>query len=64
VQVTVLDFAGNSSCDPELHAVKDGRILDYGTVEKGGGPLSLEPQGETLVYVAEPYCGLRMTAAP
>ena len=37
VQVTVLDFAGNSSCHPELHAVKDGRILDYGTVEKGGG---------------------------
>ena len=64
VQVTVLDFAGNSSCDPELHAVKDGRILDYGTVEKGGGPLSLDPQGETLVYLAIPYCGVRVAAAP
>ena len=64
VQVTVLDFAGNSSCDPELHAVNDGRILDYGTVEKGGGPLSLDPQGETLVYLAIPYCGVRVAAAP
>ena len=64
VEVAVLDFAGNSSCDPELHAVKDGRILDYGTVEKGGGPLSLDPQGETLVYLAVPYCGVHVSAAP
>ncbi len=64
VRVTVLDFAGNSSCDPELHAVKDGRTLDYGTVEKGGRPLPLAPQGETLVYLAIPYCGVRVVAAP
>jgi hypothetical protein len=62
VQVKVLDFAGNASCDPELHAVKDGRLLDYGTVEKGGGPLILDPQGQTLVYLAIPYCGVQVAA--
>ena len=37
VQVEVLDFSGNSSCDPELHALEDGRVLDFGSIAKGPG---------------------------
>jgi hypothetical protein len=62
VQVKIVDFAGNNACEPELHAVKDGRLLDYGTVKKGGGPLTLDPQDETLVYLATPYCGVEVAA--
>jgi hypothetical protein len=62
VRVEVLDFSGNSSCEPELRAVSDGRVLDFGTMEKGSGPLTLDPQGEKQVYVAMPYCGLRVSS--
>ncbi len=62
VEVKVLDFSGNSTCDPELHAAEDGRVLDFVSIEKGGGPLKLDPQGETHVYLATPDCGLSVSA--
>ena len=57
VEVKVLDFTGNSSCDPELHAVEGGRVLDFGEIVEGAGPLTLDPQDETLVYISTPDCG-------
>jgi len=63
VEVEVLDFSGNSSCDPELHALQDGRVLDFGNIAKGAGPLTLDPQDETLVYVSTPDCGVHVSSA-
>ena len=63
VEVKVLDFTGNSSCDPELHAVEGGRVLDFGEIAKGAGPLTLDPQDETLVYISTPDCGVQVSSA-
>ncbi len=62
VVVEALDFSGNSSCDAELHALEDGRVLDFGTIAQGAGPLTLDPQGEALVYVSTPDCGVRVSS--
>ena len=61
VEVKVLNFAGSSSCDLELHAVQGGRLLDFGTVDEGGGPLTLDPQNEALVYLATSSCGVQVS---
>ena len=63
VKVEVLDFTGNPECDFELRAIEAGRVLDFGKVAEGGAPLTLDPQGERLVYVNTPDCGVRISAA-
>jgi hypothetical protein len=63
VEVEAVDFSGNSSCGPELHALGDGRVLDFGDIARGAGPVTLDPQGESLVYLTTPDCGVRVTAA-
>ena len=63
LEVEVLDFSGNSSCDPELHALQDGRVLDFDSIAKGARPTTLDPQGETSVYLSAPDCGVRVSPA-
>ena len=63
IVVEALDFSGNSSCDPELHALEDGRVLDFGSIAERAGPLTLDPQDETLVYLSTPDCGVRVSSA-
>ena len=41
VAIEVVNFNGNSECKFVLHDASDGRQLDFGSVPKGGGPLSL-----------------------
>jgi len=60
VQVTV--FNGNSECKFQLHAAADGRQLDFGSVRQGGGSLSLDPGGQSSVYIRNLHCGARMSA--
>ena len=62
VAIEVVNFNGNSECKFVLHDASDGRQLDFGSVPKGGGPLSLNPAGRSPVYVANPYCGARISA--
>jgi hypothetical protein len=63
VRVEARDFAGNTSCDPELHAVGDGRVLDLGTIPEGSQrPVTLDPAGEDPVYIASPDCGIAVSA--
>lgn len=61
VVVTVKNFNGSPSCDLTLNAVSGGRPLDFGTVNRGDGPLRLDPQGEPLVYLSNPLCGLEVS---
>ena len=63
VEVKALDFSGNSSCDLELHALEDGRVLDFGSIAERAGPLTLDPQDAALVYLSTPDCGVRVSSA-
>ena len=62
VAIEVLDFNGNSQCEFVLHDAEDGRKLDFGSVPPGGAPLSLNPGGRSLVYIANLSCGARISA--
>jgi Caspase domain len=63
VRVEVEDFNGNSSCDFVLHSAEDGEVVDFGTIEEGGGPLTLDPSGRSSVYLEDVYCGVRVSDA-
>jgi hypothetical protein len=60
IRVEITDIAGNSGCRLVLHSVKDGKALDDETVN-GAGSTTLDPRGESPVYIADPLCGLRIT---
>jgi hypothetical protein len=61
VSVQVIDFGGSDSCDLTLRAV-DGRTLDFVTVPKDSGPVTLDPGAPATVYIAEPGCGIKVSA--
>jgi hypothetical protein len=61
VSVEVLDLNGSSSCDLDLHAVKDGDVVSFTTVEAEDRPVVLETLGESPLYVSDPSCGIRLT---
>lgn len=62
VVVEVLDFNGNSECEFVLHDAADGRQLDLRSVPEGGDRVSLDPGRQSQVYLANPYCTVRVTA--
>ncbi|HZN18324.1 MAG TPA: caspase family protein [Micromonosporaceae bacterium] len=62
IAVQVVDFNGNSECKFVLHDATDGRQLDFGSVRQGDGPHLLDPGGRPQVYVANLYCGVRISA--
>ena len=65
VAVQVLAFNGYSECDFELHDAANGQLVDLGTVTQGQGPLRLEPNGHSQVYLADfAGCDVRVSAEP
>jgi hypothetical protein len=52
VVVKVRAFNSYGRCDFALHDAADGQLLDLGTVDQGGPPLSLDPKGRSQVYLA------------
>ncbi len=65
VVVQVLAFNGYSECDFELHDAEDGQLVHLGAVLQGEGPLRLEPNGRSQVYLADfAGCDVRVSAEP
>jgi hypothetical protein len=65
VAVQVLAFNSYGACDFELHDAADGQLVDLGTVPQGKGPLLLEPNGRSQVYLADfAGCDVRISAEP
>ena len=65
VAVQVLAFNSYGRCDFELHDAADGQLVDLGTVPQGKGPLRLEPNGRSQVYLADfAGCDVRVSAEP
>ena len=62
VAVEVVNFSGNPECKFVLHDAADGRQLDVDSVRQGGGPLLLDPGGQSHVYLANLYCDARVSA--
>ena len=65
VAVQVLAFNSYGECEFELHDAADGQLVDLGTVPQGKGPLRLEPNGRSQVYLADfAGCDVRVSAEP
>jgi hypothetical protein len=64
VTVEVLDFNGSTECNLVLHGAADGREVDFGTVQTDSGPLLLDPNGRSEVYLSNLECGVRVSAGP
>jgi hypothetical protein len=65
VAVQVLAFNSYGECHFELHDAADGQLVDLGTVPQGQGPLRLEPNGRSQVYLADfAGCDVRVSAEP
>jgi TIR domain len=65
VAVQVLAFNSYGECDFEMHDAADGQLVDLGTVPQGKGPLRLEPNGRSQVYLADfAGCDVRVSAEP
>ena len=65
VAVQVTAFNGYSKCDFELNDATDGQLVSLGTVPQGEGPLLLDPNGRSEVYLADfAGCDVRVSAEP
>ena len=65
VAVQVLAFNSYGECDFYLHDAADGQLVDLGTVPQGKGPLLLEPNGRSQVYLADfAGCDVRVSTEP
>lgn len=65
VAVQIVAFHSYRQCLFELHDAADGRLVDLGTVPQGRGPLRLEPNGRSQVYLADfAGCDVRLSAEP
>jgi hypothetical protein len=61
--VQVLNLNSYGRCDFVLRDAADGRDLDFGTVEPESGPLRLDPNGRSQVYLADFVgCDIRISA--
>ncbi|MBC6463070.1 hypothetical protein [Actinomadura sp. HBU206391] len=60
--VSVLDFNGSGPCDLVLSDAADGRPVDFGTVRQNGGPLLLDPNDRSQVYLTDLECSVRVSA--
>ena len=65
VAVQVLAFNSYGECEFKLHDAADGQLVDLGTVPEGQGPLRLDPNGRSQVYLANfAGCDVRVSAEP
>jgi hypothetical protein len=65
VSVQVRAFNSYGKCDFELHDAADGQLVDLGSVPEGRGPLRLDPNGRSQVYLANVVgCDIRVSAVP
>jgi hypothetical protein len=65
VFVGVRAFNSYGKCDFELHDAADGQLVDLGSVPQGKGPLRLDPNGRSQVYLANVVgCDIRVSAVP
>ncbi|MEU8813615.1 caspase family protein [Actinoplanes sp. NPDC048796] len=62
ITIEVIDFHGNNTCDFTLRDATTGQQLDFGTVPKGGAPLTLNPGDTEKVYLWNQYCTARLTS--
>ncbi|MEX5632495.1 serine/threonine-protein kinase [Parafrankia sp. FMc2] len=62
VQVEVVDFNGGDECELALHALSDGRMLDFATASTNENQVTLNAGQPDQVYLAEPSCGIRVLA--
>jgi hypothetical protein len=60
--VEVRNFNGNSECHFSLHRVSDGQQVEFGDVQPGGGPWVFALAEPAQVYLADVYCGIRVSA--
>jgi hypothetical protein len=60
--VEVRNFNGNSECHFSLHRVSDGQQVEFGDVQPGGGPWVFALAEPAQVYLADVYCGVRVSA--
>jgi hypothetical protein len=63
VSIEVIDFRGNAECRFALHDAADGGQLDFGSIPKSGGTLTLNPGNRSTVYLTNEYCVARISAA-
>jgi hypothetical protein len=65
VVVQVLTFNGYAQCPFELRDAADGLLVASGTALQGQGPLLLETNGRSRVYLADVKgCDIRISAQP
>lgn len=62
VTVEIVDDHGNTSCDLVLHDAQDGRQLEVKKVQRGAGPVTLDPGARTEVYLGSRYCQVKLSA--
>lgn len=60
IVVQLVNF-DDTECDIELRDIADGRVLDFGTLHKDG-LVTLDPNGRSLVYLADLGCGVQISA--
>lgn len=65
VEVQVLAFNSYGECEFYLHDAADGQLVNLGTVPQGEGPLRMEPNGRSQVYIADfAGCDIQVSAEP
>jgi len=62
VTVKIVNFYGNPECKFVLHDAADGKQLDFGSARQSGGPVVLDPNGRSQVYIANLHCGASISA--
>jgi hypothetical protein len=61
--VTVKNFdPGENTCDLVLRDAKDGQQVDFGTAHRGGGPVLLDPNGRSQVYLSDLRCTVEVSS--
>ncbi|MDT3440049.1 serine/threonine-protein kinase [Pseudofrankia sp. BMG5.37] len=61
ILVDPVDLEEGGECELTMRAV-DGRTLDFVTAHQGAGPVQLDPGQPGMVYLAEPPCGVKISA--
>jgi Caspase domain len=62
VTVQVLTDNGNGTCGFVLHDATDGRPVAIASAAPSAAAATLDPAGSTSVYLANPYCDVRVAA--
>jgi Protein kinase domain len=64
VAVQVKDFNGGSDCSLALRDLTDGQDVDVATATTQADTVLLDPGGRKEVYLHDPGCSVRISAAP